>query len=366
MMKNLNNFIFSFLINIFVFIIILYNIWFRYLRPRLTKNIPFHLSLLTLISLSIICLSFIFIIKRIIKPKPDSITQTVIIPSIIRDHSAIIEAYRESISYLDNLFRNLLIVKKTINMFAAPLRFLFWERSVNTRLMVYFCIMFLPKIFIALIFFIDVFIISKISLFYMVIPLGLIPLAFSYLIHCIRESLESHLQFLEEYYEVDIIRLRENPEFDTLEFMHPDGDFKYSIRNFLDMQVFSSHQELIYKCTIRWNVVFKYFPEIMGDINDIDKEHKDIMEKDFYKFMPIARDMYNFLCKYDLLLQRFETTVIAVMARNVTVIILGIYLIGWLYIVLISLPSFHLTDFDLKFLKDFQMKLNPFSDINNE
>ena len=78
LINKVNNFLRSKILLIFLGIIILgYYIWFRFIRERLPRDIPFDLSFISLFVLIIICVSYIYKIYKIIKPSKSNILTSI-------------------------------------------------------------------------------------------------------------------------------------------------------------------------------------------------------------------------------------------------------------------------------------------------
>lgn len=365
----INNSLKFYILNIFGFILILSYIWIRFLRSRLPRDIPFDLTLITLSILIITCIIFIIILKQIIKPNiSDSTLKEVMILFYQKCFLPLINKMKEPIDHLDFLFRNILLIKHIFHKMAHFLRIIFYEKSYLIRNIVYFFIVFCPKFTILFFLCIDIYIYSKLFYFYKVIILSLIPLGFNYIVYSLNKYLNEYITFLETYYEVDIIRLHIDPECDLLDVYTPDGNLKFLIKTFLNMQYgySSSYNDVKYKCTLTWNLVDKYFPSmepslrIFDDFTAYTEKQRIIMEKDFYELIPPTRDMYNFCTNYNSFLKRLQ---IIKIVKILNIILYTGYLICWLYILVVSLHTFHLTSIEINLLKNWQDIYEPFSNF---
>lgn len=99
MLKNLymKNIITRFIFIFLGLFLLSYFVWFRFIRERVPKEIPFDLTLWSTISLIFICFLFIYVIFRIKKPKfPNIFVQKLII-----FYSKILESFY----YFDHLVK---------------------------------------------------------------------------------------------------------------------------------------------------------------------------------------------------------------------------------------------------------------------
>src|ERR1700759_5427691 len=79
---SINNIKYLILLIVGIFSIVLY-FWGRFIRERLSRNIPFELTLWSLSLLIIIIICFIIAIKHLIKPKISSLYQ-IIYPTLLK------------------------------------------------------------------------------------------------------------------------------------------------------------------------------------------------------------------------------------------------------------------------------------------
>jgi hypothetical protein len=271
----------------------------------------------------------------------------------------------------------------------------------------------LPKVIIVLAFSIDVFYFHRLELFYSFIWLGIIPLLHRYFIYNLEETLKDYLEYLEEYrpYFVPItpeqeLELKEDYVFcpcidedkkiyDTTrtEVCHTMGDF------IIDKTL--TFPRYGYKCDFTLEAVEKYLPERYSKLryfkikNDgtldksiLTKEEIDILEKLFYTYAPLLLILEKFIFDYKNMSNRLVTGKITIpeleiLANNdpgflelydgydrtvkririVNAMIFGGYLLGWIYILSISIPNFHVTQYELAMLQGFQDIYDPFTDI---
>ena len=349
-------------LNIVGFLIVYFYVWFRFIRERLPKTIPFNLSFSYLVIIISICIIFIATLKQIIKP---NILRSVFfeeIAFIFKNYFIlkIIHPLRE----LDNTFRNNGFIKTTLQKIAIILRILFFNLSFfsysfssyayRSRRYTYYFFLFVPKIIISVIFLLDIFYFKELNLFYKTLPLGLISLGFIYIKYALEQIYNEYLEYLEKYYEIDIIQLYSNPEDEFIHMMSGEGKYKFSIKEFLSWQgIRQNYDEVKFKCQLTWNVVDKYFPNIepkiriWDDFSVYNKQQRNIMEKDFYYLIPITRDIYNFLNYYKLITEDIKVIQIC---KLLNIFVYSGYLLGWLYILVVSIHTLHFSEFDKSFL----------------
>lgn len=319
-------------------------IWFRFIRERLPKDIPFSLTLLTLIFLLFICSIFVYVILRLINPKS---------PNILT-HKFII-FYTKIVKFLykfDQILKENQWVKTRIE---SILLFLLKKLKPDTlyskgeiKYILYFL---LPRIILLLVFLIDVFYFLKISI---------INLLVSYFIYSIKTLALTYLEILKDYL-IEIISKDDDLNadyyldpstisYDDYVITELDQRFHYlTIQHFIDLQctaIMFDHTPYHYKC---------FHKSQRQDLINLCPQKFEIFLENYIESLlqslldiKIIFETINFLEK--------RKTI-----QNLRIIIYSLYLISWLYILFVSLHTFHFTALERIFLQCFQDYIEPFS-----
>lgn len=344
--------------NILVFvgiIMIIYYIWFRFIRERLIRDIPFNLNFLSLLFLIYICLLYIIIIVHLLKKKPSSNTftklfyflQKLFIPlftldDFIRNNYYLKKMLDPLILYSMTFIKNKLIITKNIVI-------------IEKIRKIYITIIFTPKICMLTLFIFDI-LNNRLYLIYKYIFISLIELIIIYLIYIFKVSIDNYINDLSKYYMVEIISEDSNTKtyFQDIEDILYDNnreswfDEEMKIINldkFLILQtsaIMFDYDLYEYKCHILWELKEYYAKKNnikdLTQLNYLTPEITTILEKDFYKMLPLI--IYNKLW-VDVLNFTYSTDII----KKFQIILSCIYLSCWLYILFISFPT--IKDFDL-------------------
>ena len=158
----LKNIIFSkYFLSFFGLIIISYYIWFRFIRLRLPRDIPFDLSFLGLLFIISTCIIYCYILFRIIFPKPPSQLALQLFTYLNKIYLPLFAAHDLIINltyikaFYDKAFFNLI---KIIKYFAL--------NDDNNQYSIYLFIFIFPRILLLFVFIIDIFIFHTLAYFY--------------------------------------------------------------------------------------------------------------------------------------------------------------------------------------------------------
>jgi hypothetical protein len=337
-----NNIKFYILISLGISVIALY-FWGRFIRQRLPRDIPFDLTLWSLIVLIIILISFIITIKYLLKPKI-SILYPILYPTLLKIY--------KPIYVLNDFIKDNKYLKHTILKIAQNLTCISFLYG-NTYYMFYLIFYILPKFILLTLFYLDIFYFHKFNLFYNFIFLSIIPLTISYIFYLMQNTLEHYTNYLEERYEAEILSTNPNPEFDYADCLTEED---YLIRRFLNQQ--NANSILFkYKCSIGWGIVRERYPEITS-LTDLTMDQKLLVENHFYDIMPGVINMSCLSNHYEYVLKHYSWEL-----KWIHIILYLLYLFGWLYIIFISIETFHFTSLDIRFLINFCETRDPFSEI---
>jgi hypothetical protein len=346
-------------------------VWSQYLRPLLPRDIPFHLTLFSLLLLLFICLVFVLVLKHLIAPKPAKF-----IIYIYPYHQLIFQP----LSALDLVVRESLLIKRIIKLFAQHLSSITFMYSYQIFLL-YFFLNFIPRILLLILFILDILYFKKLELMYLFIWLGFIPLFIRYIKYILEQTLEDYILYLEPLYEGYVIPQNKEQK-EEWNDLHPCDweERKYSyyakpIRTFIFYKT-TTYEEYNYAPVPTWDVVQKYYTtneiheKCLGDRNQMPKDMKDVVERDFYELMPLVLNLELFMTNYNYIIKEGNSVTDYEIKYNIkrryplkdwNIGIYSVYLVCWVYILVISLPTFTLSNIDVIYLESFQDNLNPFA-----
>jgi xanthosine utilization system XapX-like protein len=190
-----DNKFYQYILTLFGLFAIFYYIWFRFLRERLPRDIPFESSLFILLLLGVICGIYLYILLRLCIPKPPNKYIVKLLTIYYELYKPLIETEKKIRS---NVFISF-IISKLFYLFS-----IFTDRHVlyytHTNIAFYILINLFPKAILTLFFVVDIFYFHQLSIFYSFICLGLIPLIFQYLLYIIKEELENKIKYLDDHF----------------------------------------------------------------------------------------------------------------------------------------------------------------------
>jgi hypothetical protein len=369
----LNNYKFRlYLLALLGFIMASIMLWGHYLRPRLPRDIPFQLTLFRLVLLLFTCFIFLLVLKHLIRPKPSKFIMY-IYPYLAPYHQLIFQPLH-ALDYIirDTLFN---VTKSVIRL----LPYISFPKFYQYFLL-HFFLTFIPRILLLILFILDIFYFKKLELMYMYIWLGFIPLAITYVKYILNQTKEDYILYLEPLYEAYVIPKNEEQKKEWAD-MHPNGGTNYrsytrSITALL-LDMFCIYKGFNYGGIPNLDILVKYYPDkklyFDGDYDeiwrDIEKvgDIKEVGKRDFYDLMPLILildvflDDYNFVIEHGLIERRYRL-------KYWNIGIYSVYLISWIYILVISLPTFTLSNIDVIYLQSFQDNLDPITNliIDNE
>ena len=348
-------------------------LWGQYLRPRLPRDIPFYLTLLGLILLLFTCLVFILVLKQLIRPKPSKFIMY-LYPYLAPYQQIIFQPLR-ALDYVirDSLFN----VTKSVIRLLPYITFSYGYQ----RVLLHFFLTFIPRIILLILFILDIFYFKKLELMYIYIWLGFIPLVIRYVKYILEQTLEDYILYLEPLYSAYAIPKNEEQEKEWVE-LHgfvKDGnkykDYPKPIREFI-LHMMCTYEEYKYAPIPTRNIIQKYytFKEISdkcySDKEEIPKDIREVVERDFYELMPLILNLRRFLDDYDYVIEKGNGPTEYDITFNIkrryhlkdwNIAIYSVYLICWIYILVISISTFTLAENELIILTNFQDHTDPFS-----
>jgi hypothetical protein len=261
---------------------------------------------------------------------------------------------------LDDMIQTKIITDAIIKKISQILPYATFTESFSKRLLLIFVIQFVPRLLLLFLFMIDIFYFKRISLMYYFIWIGIIPLVIRYLIYVLDKTKERYTKKIikeEDYWggcpvkiiPITDVRKRKWEEVYecTYEEIQKEGFDVRGFREFITVMTLIFVEE-----------GFRYEP---CDLTEKDRE-------EFFELTPIVLNLHAFVSGYYYILDRYSTynrynleDKRHLYLKELNIIMYAIYLIIWVYILIISLPSFHLTIFDLIYMNKFQDTTNPFS-----
>jgi hypothetical protein len=352
----LNHPLYLFFLNFIGLTLIIWFISARFILHRLPKHIPFDLHLIRFIILLFICLLFAWIIKKILYPRePSEISQIFL--------NYIYKLYKP-LYVLDETLRSNKAFKRFIVLTSKLLPYFVFFKYYSVDLFLYLMVFFVPRLFLLLLLLIDVFYYNCISFFYSYAYVGLIPLVAKYYIYVIRSLKEEYIEYLDELYYVKEkqIRIYEG---------YPDKK-GMGIREFIEEKSYCYSGSEIFdeildmtrcECGFQLAIFIKYNKKSGLDLTE---EELIAWKKDFYDLIPPVVDIARFLDSHDRNLERYADKLSKYRGERLYIIWVSVavysgYLICWGYILLISLSTFHLLNFETVLLENFQDVIDPFS-----
>lgn len=379
---NLNNInkqqLYTYILALLGFFILFSYMWFRFIRTRLPREIPYTLTLLSFFIIIIIISSLMYVLYRLKYPK-QQLSQSFY--NLLKTLSLILKP----LETLDNfLKKNVKIQRYILVIFANIIaKFTLYISKKNTYLFNVFFI--LPKIVILLVFIFDIFYIHKIELFYYFLLLNLIPLIFSYFIYTLKKLVENYTLYLEQRFYIKMISTDKEYEEGTKDFMcaihnlKDDKDFDNApfflgieslkdIRFFIDIQAYNLIFEYdLYEYTCiekalareeyanKHNLVLHSFRVLTPNFDKVSiklrEEFEDIIPKVIY--IHAFLDVLN------------NVTKITFNKSWINKLILIGYIICWTYILMVSIHTLNLEDILALIENSYKNVPNPFTDIPN-
>lgn len=342
-----------------------YYIWFRFLRERLPKEIPFNLTFFTFIFLCFICLSYVYIIFKILHKYHNN---SYFINLIFSKFSSLIKPLIDSHNFflvkwkLNNFF-----IKNFVNIIK---KYSLYDDKMTLKWLLVFD--FFPKLIILFFFLLDVFYFKKLNIFYYFLILGIIPLFHTYYIYTSNISLEILLKYLQENYYVKILSTHEEEQnykkrkglssfFVSLRYLKYNDYGVLDLRYFVNIQAANlifEHDLYKYTC-----IETAYAREVYAKQQNIELPEFSIFEPEFdyiskklalYFFDNIEKAIY-----LQAFLEVYKDIAKPIMVEKHSLFILIGYLIGWVYILLVSLHTLNLYEV-LDILNTIKINMDPF------
>jgi hypothetical protein len=354
-------------------LLVSYYFYYAFLRLRVFKIIPFELTDLRLCLLVYLCITYLYIIFRLLKPKnpPEfliNLLQVVSKPFTFLDLEI---KYKLLKNYYAKFF-----------LFIVPL---LDDLTPNQCKIIYYCFNIIPRGFLVLLFILDVFYFNKLEIFYYFIFLGIFPLIYTYILYSLNLFYEGYLKYLEaRYVDVRLLEKGNNYPGYWAQWPHktPQEEEEY---NEVHSPLAVYHDKIV---TLREYIKIQYAVFIAWDEHEkdtryeyegyayatelyytqykkktektfLDTEDYEIIKTDFNLFMPKLVVLYTFI-ELNKLTQSQKIFV------NIKVFIYSLYFVCWVYIIYLSyltINDFSFTLALLNILSFYSKVIEPFSDM---
>ena len=199
-LKKITNFNFSFIVlEILALLIVIWFVWLRFIRERLPRDIPFNLSIWSFIALVIICISYIFLIYRIIRPKENNFLLQMLNPILTKTSQPFVVLNNKLLTfkYTQNIIRFLLKALSYLNIMALNVLY-------KTSLYIYNIVFIVSRLVFIIFFYIDCFYFQQLNLIYSCMFVITFPLLTRYLLYCAKFLKELDLKLLEHRFLIEI------------------------------------------------------------------------------------------------------------------------------------------------------------------
>lgn len=305
-------------------------IWFRFIRERLPRTIPFDLSILGFFILLYICSIYLFIIITLLF---DFAPKGKIIDSIIN-------IIFKPLHTLDETLKNNLIIKKYYKKIL--IYFILWCKILNSfynpnkesdYLHIYYIFQIYPRIILVIALLADTFWLHYLSLIYKVLIVSVLLLIYKYILYSLKYAKEQYILQLENMVERII----------TDDYSDPDEDPTHlfltllEVRKFIDLQV----NAIVFE-----DKAYSYKPYgigwVMGDYrNNFFNTHNmpsdaKLTMQDYEQMTLEFYEITNILIPLSVHIEEFDLRSQFYPIKHIKIIIFSLYLICWVYILIVS------------------------------
>lgn len=302
-------------------------IYFRFLKERLPKNIPFLLTDYKFWILLYICCVYFYVVKSLIKPRKqhDSmkhLIENIYKPLILLDH---LLKYNEYTKHNYYKFMNDVII------FCSKLD------EIQRMILIIFS-QIIPRLILVTILMLDIFLFQRIELFYYIILLGVIPFIHRYIKHSLKDVKDEYIKQLEELY--DEVTMFDLAYADPDVNWEPNENNKYhdkeiSLREYIEFKINTSVYENTftkYESVVlaKESIYISYRTKnnIPEDQSLTDTDH-DVIKKEYDEKMPK-------ILKIGIFLELYSIDNNAKIIVRCKIVIFSLYLISWLYVLIKS------------------------------
>ncbi len=304
-----------------ILIYFIFFFWFKFIRERVPHTIPFNLTMLSSTILLLICINLSYIIfYKFFKKKGYSV------------FNEIIKEFQQYLEYLDQEFKTLTNIK----VFYEKYSLIFVRYLLTYYYMLFICEITLKGI-LACIFIYDIYN-HKLFLIYKFIWLYIFIYLFKYIkisLILLKKDRMYHIK------ECSNILIGSNTLIEINEFINKQTN-----------KVLTKQPIINYILILRANYLENLYKQL------------GLKKGQIINGALMVRSLRGVIA----FIIRINTILVLDKQLNeqygfVTILITSIYLIGWFYILVVSLPTFFISINELFFIQCFQDNIEPFSDI---
>lgn len=327
------------------FILIVLFIWFRYIRTRLPKDIPFsYLSAKGFIIITIICIIYILVLKGLLKPTSK---KTIFTEYIVPMLYAPFESF-------DKFIKEPLNKEKIILYMANKLSYIIKDTPI---FYVTFAIM--PRIILVTVLTLDIFYFHKLHYIYYFIYLTIFLFLNKYIIYCFKIEQKRLIDEVKVWLMnesistpyVQGIHPNDNPENEDYEEVDPFMASIICMSLPLDLFIEFYVKSIIYDNITRdysLNLAESYYSKLEKELN-IDSNTTN--EKEYWSRIKqhetmVIRPKINAIIKLRCLIEYYNLTHNQnKIFKIIKIILFSTYLICWTWILIKSVPNLDITSF---------------------
>jgi len=325
-------------------------IWARFIRKRLSKDIPFHPNILGFAILIEICCIYAYIVFALMRPpkEPNPIVEEVI------------NLLYKPLEDFDYFWKNAKLIRKSYKTFMLFLLEKL-KRIIIKNNIFYFYFAIFPRLVFIFIMFIDVFIFNKLHYIYYVILLGILLFLSKYIIYSIKIRKNQLLEKFMLYYDAVSTPYVYGVDPDDNE---EDEDWEPAPTMALAPDIFVKHQVncLVYQNTKPDYMIFAmtdYYVRKSKIKYNIPLEQQ--ISLDFLRLIREKREQHlNTIIDLSVLLEYYELSKSHQDLKLIKQLIFINYLVFWIYVLIISLPYLNIPDLITIMNLTWLNMLNPF------
>ena len=339
------------------FLLFLTFVWLRFIRKRLPKDIPFTLSILGLLLLIYICCIYGYIVVSLIRK---STKENIIIKQIIEILYKPLEVFDQSwknISYIQPHYYNM------IRYIVTNFQYIFKYH--------YFYIVFaiFPRIILLLVLYVDIFYFHKLYYIYRILFLSIFLFLNRYIVYSLKMWKDNSIVLLK----LDISSLTVKYRRDVMSFPmekaiadgtydpdDPDWDledeipptFAISLKNYVEIET---------KSIINDNENLWYIVNTTDKSDNLYYKDKIFNKEAFNKLLDKLKNTLKSVIQTNIILEYYNISKKMQEFINIRILIFLCYLLCWLYILIISLPSLNYIDLLLVLINGLKVIEDPFT-----
>jgi hypothetical protein len=304
-------------------------IWYRFVRERLPKNIPFNLTEYGCLILIYICCIYLFVVVTLMIPF-----------KVQKNHLiAFMDLIYKPLKVLDESTKSNPLINKYFNKLLSLIADKITEKHI---LKIYYIFNIVPRFIVVTMLCLDIFWFHHIKYLYKIILIGIVPFIYKYMIYSFKYAKEQYILGLEPMVNKIMTDYNEDPKDDDWNFM--------PMREFIEIQtssIFIYNRK--YSCSImRYPSYVSKVVEEKLDYDQICTEHAKTL--DLIILISVHIETFIFYHESDDIIKYLKIGVFST------------YLICWSYVLVKSLPMLPVNAFQwLWIIQDIE---DPFSFTN--